>query len=238
MRNEFSRSQILLGASSMEKLKNSRVAVFGLGGVGSFAAEALVRTGVGHLLFIDNDVVSLTNINRQSIAYHSTVGRYKTEVMRERIQDICPETEVKTFETFVLADNTDGLFAERPDYIVDAIDTVTAKLAVIERADKEHIPVISCMGTGNKLHPELFEIEDLSRTSVCPLCKVMRKELKKRGIEHVKVLYSKEKPVDVSGRDTGEDKGQRRSLPGSISFTPPVAGLLIAGEVVRDIAGL
>ncbi len=236
--DEFARTALLIGEEKLQKIRSSSVMVLGVGGVGSHCIEALARAGVGRLILVDNDRVSMTNINRQSIACHSTVGRYKTEVMRERIQDICPETEVQTFETFVLADNTDPLFAVRPDYIVDAIDTVTAKLAVIERADRERIPVISCMGTGNKLHPELFEIEDISRTSVCPLCKVMRRELKKRGIEHVKVLYSKEKPVDVSGRDTGEDKGQRRSLPGSISFTPPVAGLLIAGEVVRDIAGL
>ena len=182
--DEFARTALLIGEEKLQKIRSSSVMVLGVGGVGSHCIEALARAGVGRLILVDNDRVSMTNINRQSIACHSTVGRYKTEVMRERI------------------------------------------------------PVISCMGTGNKLHPELFEIEDISRTSVCPLCKVMRRELKKRGIEHVKVLYSKEKPVDVSGRDTGEDKGQRRSLPGSISFTPPVAGLLIAGEVVRDIAGL
>ena len=236
--NEFARTELLVGEEKLRKLRNASVMVLGVGGVGSHCIEALARAGVGRLILVDNDRVSMTNINRQSIAYHSTVGRYKTEVMRERIKDICPGTEVVTYETFILADNTQQLFDERPDYIVDAIDTVTAKLAVIERATEDSIPIISCMGTGNKLHPELFEIEDLSRTSVCPLCKVMRKELKKRGIDHVKVLYSREKPVDVSGRDTGEDKGKKRSLPGSVSFTPPVAGLLIAGEVVRDIAGL
>lgn len=236
--SEFSRTELLLGKEKLEKIRKASVMVLGVGGVGSHCVEALARAGIGRLILVDNDTVSVTNINRQSIAYHSTVGRYKTEVMRERIADICPGTEVVTYETFILQDNIDGLFEEKPDYIVDAVDTVTAKLAVIQRALREGIPIISCMGTGNKLHGELFEIEDISRTSVCPLCKVMRRELKKRGIEHVKVLYSKEKPVDVSGRDTGEDKGARRSLPGSISFVPPVAGLLIAGEVVREIAGL
>lgn len=238
MGKEFARTGLLIGEEKLAKIREASVLVLGVGGVGSHCIEALARAGVGRLILVDNDRVSETNINRQSIAFHSTVGRYKTEVMRERIRDICPETEVTTFEMFVLEDNLDVLFAQRPDYIVDAIDTVTAKLAVISRAAVEGIPIISCMGTGNKLHGEQFEIDDISRTSVCPLCKVMRRELKKRGIGHVKVLYSKEKPVDTAGRDTGEDKGQRRSLPGSISFVPPVAGLLIAGETVRDLAGL
>lgn len=236
--NEFSRTELLIGKEKQEQIKKASVMVLGVGGVGSHCIEALARAGVGKLILVDNDKVSLTNINRQSIALHSTVGRYKTKVMAEKIKDICPETEVVTHEMFILTDNADRLFEEQPDYVVDAIDTVTAKLAVIEKALQKNIPVISCMGTGNKLHPELFAIEDLAATSVCPLCKVMRKELRSRGIEHVKVLYSKEKPVDVSMRDTGEDKGTRRSLPGSISFVPPVAGLLIAGEVIRDIAEL
>ena len=157
--------------------------------------------------------------------------------MKEKIADICPETKVKTYERFVLEDNLEDLFAEKPDYIIDAIDTVTAKLALAGKAQEDQVPLISSMGTGNKLHPELFEITDITKTSVCPLCKVMRKELKARGIQHLKVLYSKEKPIDTSERCTGEDKGVRRSLPGSISFVPPVAGLIIAGEVVRDIVG-
>ena len=234
---EFSRTELLIGEEALGKLRRTTVLVLGVGGVGSHCIEALARSGVGRLILVDNDKVSLTNINRQSIAYHSTVGRYKTEIMKERIHDICPETEVLTYETFVLPENIEEIFKIRPDYIIDAIDTVTAKLAVIERAKKEEIPLISCMGTGNKLHPELFEIADISSTSVCPLCKVMRKELKARGIHGVKVLYSKEKPVDVSGKETGEEKGSKRSLPGSISFTPPVAGLLIAGEAVREIIG-
>lgn len=237
MIHEFSRTELLIGEEALGKLRRTTVLVLGVGGVGSHCIEALARSGMGRLILVDNDKVSLTNINRQSIAYHSTVGRYKTEIMKERIHDICPETEVLTYETFVLPENIEEIFKIRPDYIIDAIDTVTAKLAVIERAKKEEIPLISCMGTGNKLHPELFEIADISSTSVCPLCKVMRKELKARGIHGVKVLYSKEKPVDVSGKETGEEKGSKRSLPGSISFTPPVAGLLIAGEAVREIIG-
>ena len=238
MINEFSRTELLLGEDGMEKLKRAKVMVFGVGGVGSHCIEALARCGIGELILIDNDTVSLTNINRQSIALHSTIGKYKTEVMKEKIADICPEIKVKTYERFVLEDNLEDLFAEKPDYIIDAIDTVTAKLALVVKAQEKQIPLISSMGTGNKLHPELFEITDITKTSVCPLCKVMRKELKARGIHQLKVLYSKEKPVDTSGRCTEEDKGVRRSLPGSISFVPPVAGLIIAGEVVRDIAGI
>ncbi|MSC84597.1 tRNA threonylcarbamoyladenosine dehydratase [Eubacterium sp. am_0171] len=235
MLNEYSRTELLIGKIGMERLRAASVMVFGVGGVGSHCIEALARSGVGRLTLIDNDTVSLTNINRQSIAYHSTIGRYKTEVMKERIRDINPEICVKTYEMFVLPDNLEALFEEKPDYVIDAIDTVTAKLALVELALRLDIPVISSMGTGNKLHPEMFEITDLSKTSVCPLCKVMRKELKARGIYHLKVLYSREKPIDTSERDTGEDKGQRRSIPGSISFVPPAAGLLIAGEALRDI---
>ena len=212
--------------------------VFGVGGVGSHCIEALARSGVGKLILIDNDTVSLTNINRQSIAYHSTVGKYKTKVMEERIRDICPEIQVVTYELFVLPDNLETLFTEKVDYIIDAIDTVTAKLALVEVAKEKNIPIICSMGTGNKLHPEMFEITDISKTSVCPLCKVMRKELKARGIKKLKVLYSKEIPVDIIDRVTEEEKGNRRSLPGSVSFVPPVAGLIIAGEVIRELAGV
>ena len=235
MLNEFSRTELLLGEENIEKLRNTTIMVLGVGGVGSHCIEALARSGVGKLILVDNDTVSLTNINRQAIAFHSTVGKYKTKVMEEQIRDICPQTEVITHEMFVLPDNVDELFAEKPDYIIDAIDTVTAKLVLVEKAREYNIPIISSMGTGNKLHGELFEITDISKTSVCPLCKVMRKELKNRGIYHLKVLYSKEQPVDTRGRSTGEDAGQRRSIPGSVSFVPPVAGLLIAGEVIRDI---
>lgn len=210
--------------------------VLGVGGVGSHCIEALARSGVGTFILVDNDKVSLTNINRQSIAYQSTVGEYKTKLMKDRIWDINPGAHVITHEKFILPENLQEIFDRKVDYIVDAIDTVTAKLALAVYAKEQNIPIISCMGTGNKLHPELFEITDISKTSVCPLCKVMRKELKNRGITHLKVLYSKEKPIAMSGKDTGEDKGMRRSLPGSISFVPPVAGLLIAGEVIREIS--
>ena len=240
MINEFSRTELLIGTEAEARVRDASVMVFGVGGVGSHCIEALARCGVGKLTLIDNDRVSLTNINRQSIAYHSTVGRYKTEVMRERIRDICPDICVDTYEMFVLPDNIDALFGQtgKPDYIIDAIDTVSAKIALVELAQREHIPVISSMGTGNKLHPELFRIADLAETRVCPLCRVMRKELKNRGIIHLKVLYSEEKPVDTGGRTTGEDTGARRSVPGSISFVPPAAGLIIAGEVIRTLAGV
>ena len=239
MPNEFSRTELLIGPEAQERLHHASVMVFGVGGVGSHSTEALARSGVGKLILIDNDTVSVTNINRQSIALHSTVGLYKTKIMKEKIADICPDIRVETYEMFVLPDNLDLLFEqEKPDYILDAIDTVTAKLAITELAQKLDIPLISRMGTGNKLLPELFEITELSKTSVCPLCKVMRKELKARGIYHLKVLYSREKPVDTQGRETGEDKGVRRALPGSISFVPPVAGLMIAGAVIRELAGL
>lgn len=240
MINEFSRTELLIGAEAEKRLRSASVMVFGVGGVGSHCIEALARCGVGKLTLIDNDRVSLTNINRQSIAYHSTVGRYKTEVMKERIRDICPDICVDTYEMFVLPDNIDALFGQtgKLDYIIDAIDTVSAKIALVELAQRENIPVISSMGTGNKLHPEMFRIADLAETRVCPLCRVMRKELKNRGILHLKVLYSEEKPVDTGGRTTGEDTGARRSVPGSISFVPPAAGLIIAGEVIRTLAGI
>ena len=238
MVHEFSRTELLIEKEGLEKLRNATVMVLGVGGVGSHCIEALARSGVGTLILVDNDKVSLTNINRQSIAYLSTVGEYKTKLMKTRIEDINSEARVYTHETFVLPENLSEIFDRKVDYIVDAIDTVTAKLALVEYAKKHEIPIISCMGTGNKLHPELFEIADIAKTSVCPLCKVMRRELKNRGIHHLKVLYSKEKPVDIADKETGEDKGQRRALPGSISFVPPVAGLLIAGQVIREIAGV
>lgn len=237
MLHEFSRTELLLGTEGMDRLRHSCVTVLGVGGVGSHCIEALARSGVGHLILVDHDKVSLTNINRQSIALHSTVGQYKTKVMKAKIADISPEIQVMTYEEFVLEENLEQVFEIRPDYIVDAIDTVTAKLAVAEYAKEHQIPLISSMGTGNKLHPEMFEIDDIRNTSVCPLCRVMRKELKKRNVESLKVLYSKEKPVDISDRVTEEEKGARRSLPVSISFVPPVAGLMIAGEVIRNLSG-
>lgn len=235
--HEFSRTELLIGEEGIEKLRKATVMVFGVGGVGSHCIEALARSGVGRLILIDNDVVSLTNINRQSIAYHSTIGQQKTLLMKERIADICKETEVVTHEVFVLPENIQEIFAgvDQVDYIVDAIDTVTAKLALVSEAKERGIPIISSMGTGNKLSAQRFQITDISKTSMDPLAKVMRRELKKRGIYHLKVLYSDEKQIDTSGRSTGEDSGTRRSIPGSCAFVPPVAGLLIAGEVVREI---
>lgn len=240
MADQYSRTELLLGEEGVARLRDAAVMIFGVGGVGSHCIEALARSGIGRLVLIDNDAVSITNINRQSIAYHSTIGRMKTDVMRERIRDIDPSIRVTTYETFVLPDNLGEILDAEPevDYVVDAIDTVSAKIALAEETLKRGIPLISSMGTGNKLHPELFEIADLADTSVCPLCRVMRRELKQRGITHLNVLYSKEKPVDVSGRSTDEDSGVRRSIPGSVSFVPPVAGLLIAGEVIRTLAGI
>lgn len=233
--HEFSRTELLIGAEGQKQLSGSTVVIFGVGGVGSHCIEALARCGIGHLILVDNDTVSLTNINRQSIAYHSTIGQYKTQVMKARIADINPAAQVDTFETFVLPDNLDALLSKTGsiDYMIDAIDTVTAKLAIAEYAEKHGIPLISSMGTGNKLHAELFEITDISKTSVCPLCRVMRKELKSRGISHLKVLYSKEQPL--SPVTTTDEPTTKRATPGSISFVPPVAGLLIAGEVIRDL---
>lgn len=232
--NIFSRAELLLGEEALEKLRSARVALFGIGGVGSFAAEALARGGVGHITLVDGDTVSITNINRQLIALHSTVGKEKTAVMAERIADISPETEVETYPVVYGAENRDLLDFSTYDYVIDAIDTVTSKLILIEEAKKAGVPVISCMGTGNKFHPERFEVTDISKTSVCPLAKVMRKELKVRGIKNVKVVYSKEEPQKpATSTETG-----KRQIPGSLSFVPPVAGLLLAGEVIRHIAGI
>lgn len=245
MINEFSRTEMLIGPEGIQALKDAAVVVFGLGGVGSHAIEALARCGVGRLALVDNDTVSLTNINRQSIAMHSTVGRYKTLVMKDKIADICPHTQVITFQEFVLPDNLEVLFEHiksqiessgSVSYILDAIDTVTAKLALAEYASSHRIPMIASMGTGNKLHPELFRISDIFQTSVCPLCKVMRRELKARGIGELKVCWSPEQPLTPG--PAAEDTGSRRATPGSISFVPPAAGLVIAGEIVRDICGL
>lgn len=238
MTHQFSRTELLIGNNGRKRLSDATVMVLGVGGVGSHCIEAFARSGVGTLILVDNDKVSLTNVNRQSIAYLSTVGEYKTRLMKERIEDINDEAIVYTYETFVLPENLETIFEHKVDYIVDAIDTVTAKLAIAEYANAHDIPLISCMGTGNKVHPELFEITDISKTSVCPLCKVMRRELKNREISHLTVLYSKEKPIDVSDKIIEEEKGMKRSIPGSISFVPPVAGLLIAGHVIREIAGI
>ena len=227
----FSRGELLLGKEGMERLRNARVAIFGIGGVGSFAAEALARGGVGHMALIDGDTVSLTNINRQLIATQKTIGRKKTEVMAERIHDICPETEVLEYPVNYTAENKDLIDFASYDYIVDAIDMVTSKILLIEEAKKAGTEVISCMGTGNKFDPTLFEVADISKTSVCPLAKVMRKELKDRGIKGVKVVYSKEIPM----KPADSDETSRRQTPGSLSFVPPVAGMILAGEVIKHI---
>ena len=230
----FSRAELLLGKEGLARLKAARVAVFGVGGVGSFAAEALTRGGIGHITLIDGDVVSLTNCNRQLIATQKTIGQGKTAVMAARIREISPETEVEEHPVVYGAENRDLLDFSAYDYVVDAIDTVTSKLLLIEECKKAGTPVISCMGTGNKFDPTRFEVADISETSVCPLAKVMRKELKERGIRGVKVVYSKEKPQKpAASSETG-----KRQIPGSLSFVPPVAGMILAGEVIRHIAGV
>lgn len=244
--NEFSRTELLLGRDGVRRLRDSHVLVLGVGGVGSHCIEALARSGVGRLTLVDNDTVSLTNINRQSIAYHSTIGQYKTRIMEARILDINPAAKVETREQFVLAENVEELLEDRPDFIVDAIDTVAAKLALAEAAEQRELPIISSMGTGNKLDPSAFEITDIYKTSVCPLCRVMRRELKKRGVKGLTVLYSREEPrrpeipenAELKAGQGAETKGAAgRPAPGSVSFVPPAAGLMIAGYVIRKIAG-
>ncbi len=217
----------------MQKLKASHVAVFGVGGVGGFAAEALVRSGVGHIDLIDNDTVSLTNLNRQIIALHSTIGRYKTEVARERFLDISPELDINIYNIFYTPETSGQFDFTKYDYIIDAIDSVTGKIELVMQAKKAGTEIICSMGAGNKLHPELFEITDLYKTSVCPLARVMRTELKKRGVKKLKVVYSKEPPIKPLASD--EDPGERRSIPGSTAFVPSAAGLILAGEVVRQL---
>ena len=219
----------------MEKLKNARVAVFGLGGVGGFVVEALARSGVGALDLVDHDTVSLTNINRQLLALHSTIGMSKAEAAKRRVLDINPEAHVVAHEKFYSPDTAEEFDFTQYDYIVDAIDTVTAKLALIARAKEAGTPILCCLGTGNKLDPTKFQITDISKTSVCPLARVMRKECAKRGYKGVKVLFSTEDPIPSKLESTEELPEGRRSLPGSVAFVPSVAGLLIAGEVIRDL---
>lgn len=226
MEQPFSRTEILIGKEGLERLKCSTVAVFGVGGVGGYAVEALARSGVGSLHLIDNDKVSVSNLNRQIIATVSTIGRYKVDVAKERILDINPEARVHTRRTFYMPDTAQEFDFTGYDYVVDAIDTVTGKLALIQQADQAGVPIISSMGAGNKLEASAFEVADIYQTSVCPLAKVMRKELKKRGIRKLKVVYSKELPA-VNSRP-----------PGSIAFVPAVAGLILAGEVVKELAGI
>lgn len=246
--NQFSRSELLLGKEAMEKLSNARVAVFGIGGVGGYVVEALARTGVGAFELIDDDKICLTNINRQLIATRSSVGKYKAEVMRERILDINPQAQVNIHKCFYLPETADAFDFAQYSYVVDAVDTVTAKIDIIQKAQSVRTPVISCMGAGNKKDPSKFQIADIYKTSVCPLAKVMRRELRKRDVKKLKVVYSTEKPtrpVDdmaISCRTncicppgTKHKCTDRRDIPGSLAFVPSVAGLMIAAEVVKDL---
>ncbi len=235
MTKEFSsRTELLLGADGLAKLAAARVAVFGLGGVGSYAAEALVRAGVGHFLLVDHDVVSLSNLNRQLHATRKTVGQKKTEAMRERMLDVNPDADVESIDAFYEPNCAEDFFSAPLDYIIDAVDTVTAKLSLAVEATRRNIPIISSMGAGNKLDPTLFEVADIYETSVCPLAKTMRKELKKRGVPRLKVVYSKEPPLSAVASES--DHG--RHAPGSVSFVPSVAGLILAGEVIRALTGV
>ena len=238
MSERFSRTELLIGLCNMERLQKSRVAVFGVGGVGGYVVEALARSGVGMLDLIDNDVVSLSNINRQIIATEKTVGRSKVEVVKERVLDINPEMIVHTHETFYMPDTADQFDFTRYDYVVDAIDTVTGKIALVMQAQRSKTPIISSMGAGNKLDPTAFQVADIYKTSVCPLAKVMRRELKKRGVKKLKVVYSQEKPltpIAFDEKNAEEPAPGRRQVPGSIAFVPSVAVLIIAGEVVKDL---
>lgn len=248
MLNQFSRTELLLGKEAMEKLCNSRVAVFGIGGVGGYVCEALVRSGIGAFDLIDDDKVCLTNLNRQIIATRRTVGQYKTEVMRDRILEINPDADVRIHNCFFLPENAEDFPFEEYDYVVDAVDTVTAKIELVMRAQEKRVPVISCMGAGNKLDATQFRVTDIYKTRVCPLAKVMRRELKKRGVKTLKVVYSEEEPIrpiddmasscrtDCICPPGAEHKcTERRAIPGSTAFVPSVAGLIIAGEVVKDL---
>lgn len=237
MSNIFERTERLIGQEAVASLKEKTVAVFGIGGVGGYVVEGLVRAGVGHLHLYDKDEVDITNINRQIIATMDTVGEPKVEVAKKRALSICPEIEVTCHQTFYLPEVADQYDFRQYDYVVDAVDTITAKLELIVRAEKANVPVISCMGTGNKLDPTRFEVADIYETSVCPLAKVMRRELKRRGISHCKVVYSREEVKTPISYDTKEGEKPRKIAPASISFVPSVAGLIIAGEVVKDLIG-
>ena len=247
MLNQLSRTELVIGKEGLEKLSNAKVAIFGLGGVGSFVLEGLVRAGVGNFVLIDDDRICLTNLNRQILATRKTVGQPKVEVAKQRILDINPDANVEIHQEFFMPE-TEGILDNSIDYIVDCIDTVTAKIELVVRADKLNIPIISCMGTGNKLDPTRFEVTDIYKTSVCPLAKVMRKELRSRGIKKLKVVYSKEEPVRLNETTENSCKHNcicppgtkrkctiRNQVPGSVSFVPSVAGLIIAGEVVKSI---
>ena len=228
MLNQFSRTELLIGKDGIEKLQKSKVAVFGIGGVGSYVVEGLARAGIGNFILVDNDIVSLTNLNRQIIATHKAIDMPKVDVAKQRILEINPDANVEIYQELFMPE-TKGILDESINYVIDCVDTVTAKIELVVRANKLNISIISCMGTGNKLDPTRFEVTDIFKTSVCPLAKVMRKELKSRGIKKLKVLYSKEEPIKIP--ECKEEKVKA----GSISFVPSVAGLIIAGEVVKDI---
>ena len=233
MLNQFSRTELLIGKEGLNKLTQSCVAVFGIGGVGGYVVEALVRSGVGSLVLIDNDKVALTNLNRQIIATQKTLGQYKVDVAEERAKEINPGVNIQTFKTFYTPETSGEFDFTKYDYVVDAIDTTSGKLELIEQSKKANVPIICSMGAGNKMHPELFEIADISKTSVCPLAKVIRQELKKRKISKVKVVYSKEIPIKPQKSD--EVVEGKKQIPGSNAFVPAAAGLIIAGEVIRDL---
>ena len=237
MNEQFSRTEILLGSAAVETLRAARVAVFGIGGVGGYTVEALARCGVGQLDLIDSDTVSVSNINRQILATHSSVGKLKVDVAKERILDINPDCVVRTFPIFYLPETADQFDFSQYDYIVDAIDTVTGKLQLVQRAHDVGTPIICSMGTGNKLDPAAFEVADISKTSMCPLARIIRKELKKRGINHLKVVYSQEEALtpDVYPEELAQTG--KRQIPGSVAFVPGAAGLILAGEVVKDLIG-
>ena len=238
MREQFLRTRMLLGDTAMERLENARVAVFGIGGVGGYTVEALARGGIGSIDVIDSDTVGLSNLNRQLLATHSTLGMLKVEAARQRILDINPQCQVRTHPVFYTPETADGFDFREYDYIVDAIDTVTGKLALVQRAVEAGTPIICCMGTGNKLDAAAFEVSDISRTTMCPLARVMRKELAKRGIRHLKVVYSREEAMTPTGWEEEAAAIGKRQIPGSVSFVPGAAGLLLAGEVIKDIAGV
>ena len=231
MNNQFSRTEMLIGKENIEKLHSKKVAIFGIGGVGSFVLEALVRAGVENFVLVDKDEVDITNLNRQIIATHSTIGKPKVEVAKQRVLDINPNAKVTIYKEFFMPE-TEGILDSSIDYIVDCIDTVTAKIELVVRANKMNIPIISSMGTGNKIDPTKFEVCDIYKTSICPLAKVMRKELKTRGIKQLKVVYSKEQPIK---RENLNKDNTIKQVPASISFVPSVAGLIIAGEVIKDL---
>jgi len=233
--DQFSRTRLLIGQEALEKLRRSRVAVFGIGGVGGYAVEALVRSGVGTLDLIDHDRVSLTNLNRQLHATRETIGEYKVDAAAKRVQEINPDCRVNAYRTFFLPETRDQFDFSRYDYVIDAIDTVTGKLALIEAARAAGTPVISSMGAGNKLDPTAFRVADIHETSVCPLARIMRSECRKRGIDHLKVVYSTEPPIHHTEKPDEEGNAGRRDIPGSTAFVPSVAGMIIAGEVIRDL---